>query len=52
MGNIIWGILMIIAGASGSFVLIGTESSAALIAVGVGFVIWGIIQLASSKKEK
>lgn len=44
MGNIVWGIIWIIAGLSGQFVLIGTNSSAALVAVGIGLVIWGLVQ--------
>lgn len=48
MWNILWGVLMILAGASGDFVLTGTESSSALIWVGVGFIIWGLIQLGRS----
>ncbi len=43
---------MIIAGASGRFVLIGTESSTALVVIGVGFIIWGIIQLCSGGKKE
>jgi hypothetical protein len=52
MGNIIWGILLILGGLSGQFVLIGTNSSGALIALGVGLVIWGIIKTATSSKEQ
>ena len=48
MGNIIWGIISIILGLSGKFVLIGTNSSEALIAVGIGLVIWGVIQLSKT----
>jgi threonine/homoserine/homoserine lactone efflux protein len=44
MGNIIGGIICIIAGLSGQFVLIGTNSSAALVVVGVGLLIWGLVQ--------
>jgi hypothetical protein len=50
MGKIIWGIIWIVAGLSGQFVLVGTNSSGALVAVGIGLVIWGLIQT-SSKGE-
>ncbi len=48
MWNILGGILLILAGASGDYVLKGTESSSALIWVGVGFIVWGLIQLGRS----
>ena len=52
MGSILWGILMIIAGASGQFVLRGTDSSAALQVVGVIFVIIGIVQMTTGSFQK
>ena len=52
MGYIIWGILFIIGGASGSFVLRGTDSCGALIALGVGFIGWGVFRLIADNKEK
>lgn len=52
MWNIIIGILFIIGGASGEFVLKGTESSTALVMIGVGLVIWGGIQLAGRSSGK
>jgi hypothetical protein len=52
MGNIIFGIIFIIGGASGYLVLIGTNSSEALIVVGVGMVIWGCISVARSNAKK
>ena len=52
MWNIIIGILFIIGGASGEFVLKGTESSSALVVIGIGLVIWGVIQLAGRNSEK
>jgi hypothetical protein len=45
MGNIIFGIVFIVAGLSGKLVLIGTDSPEALAAVGAGLVIWGAIQM-------
>ncbi|MBR3925671.1 MAG: hypothetical protein IKJ58_02800 [Akkermansia sp.] len=53
MWNVIIGILFIIGGASGEFVLKGTNSSSALVYVGIGLIVWGIIQIvgASSKDD-
>ena len=54
MGAGVWNILMglaaIAAGASGRFSLIGTNSSVALIVLGVVFVIWGIIQIVRQRR--
>ena len=52
MGKIIVGILFIIGGASGEFVLRGTNSPEALIVVGFILVIIGIVQIVSKKKKK
>jgi len=49
MGSLIIGILFIIGGASGHFVLRGSNSSSGLAILGVGLCIWGIIQLARPK---
>jgi hypothetical protein len=43
--NIIIGIIFIIGGLSGRVVLLGTQSSGALTVVGVGLVIWGVVQM-------
>ena len=43
------GIFSIIAGLSGHFVLIGTNSSVALVVVGIGLLIWGIVK--ETKKQ-
>ncbi len=51
MINIILGILFIIGGLSGEFVLIGTDSGEALAAVGGALIIWGIIQIIRAKKQ-
>lgn len=48
MGNIIFGIIFIIGGLSGKLVLIGTNSSGALAAVGAGMVLWGFFQTKSN----
>ena len=45
MWNIIIGILLIIAGLSGKFALIGTNSGGALSIFGVVILIWGIVQV-------
>ena len=48
MGNLIFGMIFIAGGLSGKLVLMGTESSGALTAVGAGLVIWGLIQMRRS----
>lgn len=50
MGKVIWGIIWIIAGLSGQFVLIGTNSSAALVVGGIGLVIWDIAQMGTTEE--
>lgn len=45
MISIIIGILMIIGGLSGHFVLIGTQSGVALAVLGAVLVVWGIIKV-------
>lgn len=52
MWNIIIGIGFILGGCSEKFVLKGTNSSGLLVCLGVGLLVWGIIQSmnASSKK--
>lgn len=52
MWNIIVGILFIIGGASGEFVLVGTDSCGALVLVGIGLIVWGVIQVASAASDK
>lgn len=47
MWNIIIGIVFITGGLSGNLVLRGTNSSVALVIVGIALVIWGIIQKAN-----
>ena len=47
MGNILFGIIMIIGGLSGELVLMGTNSSGALIAVGAVILIIGVVQLSN-----
>lgn len=42
MWNIIIGLVMIIGGATGKLVLAGTQSSGALVVLGVGLLGWGI----------
>lgn len=50
MWNIIIGIIFVIGGLTGNLALRGTESSGAIAAVGAGLVIWGIVQVAKSRK--
>jgi len=52
MGKIIIGIVFIIGGLSGTLVLRGTNSGAALAAVGFGMLIWGIIQMVTGDKQE
>lgn len=44
MGNIVWGFVMVILGLSGNFVLVGTNSSGALVAAGAILMIWGALR--------
>ena len=52
MGNVIVGIIMLVAGASGQFSLRGTGSSAALIGLGFVLMIFGAIRMASNSSKK
>ncbi len=52
MGNIIFGILMLIGGLSGSMALRGTGSPLALAGFGVILCLFGVYQLTAGKKEK
>jgi hypothetical protein len=49
MWNIIIGLIMIIGGATGKLALIGTQSSGALVAVGVVLLGWGVFSLVRNK---
>ena len=49
--NIIFGIIMIVGGASGELALIGTDSSGALVLVGVGVTAYGIYQVAKRRSD-
>ncbi len=51
MWNILIGIVFIIGGLSGQLTIRGTSSSGGLAILGAGLMIWGIIQMASSKKS-
>jgi hypothetical protein len=51
MRSLIFGIIMIIGGASGKLVLIGTNSSTALVGVGVVVTAIGVFQMMGSKKS-
>ena len=51
MVNIIFGIIMIIGGASGKLTLIGTSSSGALVLVGVGVTAYGIYQMVKRRSD-
>ncbi len=45
MGNILFGIGFIIGGLTGKLALIGTNSSEALVGVGVLMLLWGLKQV-------
>ncbi|MBN1909411.1 MAG: hypothetical protein JW818_06710 [Pirellulales bacterium] len=45
MWNIVFGIICVVGGLSGKLVLRGTNNSYALVAVGVGLLIWGLVQV-------
>ena len=47
IGNIIVGVLFIVGGLSGQFVLIGTNSGELLAVVGVGLIVLGLIRMAT-----
>ena len=49
--NLVVGLVMIVGGASGKLTLLGTNSSVALIAVGVGIGGLGVFQLIKSRKR-
>jgi hypothetical protein len=50
--SLIVGIFMVIGGASGKLVLIGTNSSTALVIVGVVVAAFGLFQLLAGKKNE
>lgn len=52
MWNIIIGIIFIFGGLSGQLVLRGTNSSGALVVVGVGLVIWGGVKMSKKVEPK
>lgn len=49
MWNIVIGGVFIVGGLSGQLALRGTQSSSALVVVGIGLVIWGVVQLAKKR---
>jgi len=52
MWKIIIGVIFIIGGLSGTMVLRFTNSSDALVAVGVGMLIWGVVEVSRSSRAK
>lgn len=50
--NIVMGLAAIAGGASGKVVFIGTNSGLLLIAVGVAFVVWGVVQIVRAKRAQ
>lgn len=51
IGNIIFGLIFIVGGASGQLALIGTGSSGALVVVGLGLLLWGGYQAMQGSSE-
>lgn len=49
MWNIVFGAVFIVGGLTGKLALRGTQSSGALVAVGIGLVIWGAVQMAKKR---
>ena len=45
MINVIFGLVFIVGGFTGDFVLMGTDSPEALMAVGAGLVVLGFVQM-------
>ena len=52
MWNFVIGILLIVAALSGKFTLLFTNSSIALVVVGVALAGWGAFQIITSRKER
>jgi uncharacterized membrane protein HdeD (DUF308 family) len=50
--TIIIGVVLIVCGLSGEFVLRGTDSSVAITVVGVAVTIWGVFRLIQERKKK
>ncbi len=52
MWNLIIGILLVVAGLSGKFTLLFTNSSIALVVVGAALAAWGAYQSITSRKQR
>ncbi|MBL9154891.1 MAG: hypothetical protein JNK37_20590 [Verrucomicrobiales bacterium] len=50
MWNIIIGIVFVIGGLTGKLALIGTNSGGLLALFGAGLIVWGVVQIAKSRK--
>jgi hypothetical protein len=50
MGNIIWGLIIVGLGLSENFVLVGTNSSGALVAAGIALMVWGALRTAEQSQ--
>jgi predicted phage tail protein len=51
MWNIIIGGVFVIGGLSGQLALRGTDSSMALVILGLGLILWGTIQLINRRRQ-
>jgi hypothetical protein len=52
MRSVVMGMLMLIAGFSGQFILMGTHSSTALVIAGVATTSFGLFQLLTANKNE
>jgi drug/metabolite transporter superfamily protein YnfA len=52
MVKIIIGLVMLIGGLSGNLVLLGTNSGAALAALGGVFIVWGMVRMVRQKQNR
>jgi hypothetical protein len=51
MKSLFWGAILIVAGLSGEFVLTGSDSSGALVVVGLIIVGWGVMKISKERKN-
>ncbi len=51
MWNIVIGLVFLIGGLSGKIAIRGTDSTVAASVVGVGLIVWGIVQMVRARSE-
>ncbi len=52
MWNIIIGLVFLIGGLSGQIAIRGTDSTVGAVVVGVGLIIWGIVQMVRARSDQ